>query len=71
MLVPDSMPVFNVKTINLVIASADGGLDSQLNLPQDMIDTLKKSVVAELRAIILGVPQDIKNDGVEILEPKA
>ena len=45
MLVPDSMPVFNVKTINLVIASADGGLDSQLNLPQDMIDTLKKSKI--------------------------
>lgn len=69
--IPDSMPLLEIDALNLVIASADGGLNSTLNLPQDMIDTLKTSIVKELRAIILGVPMELKNDGVEILEPKA
>lgn len=71
MMIPESLPLLEIPTMNMTIASADGGLDSNLNLPQDMIDALKKSTVQELRAIILGVPQDIKNDGIEILEPKA
>jgi hypothetical protein len=65
------MPLLDLTAVNLVIASADGGMDSTLNLPQDMIDVLKKSAVQECRAIILGTPMDIKNDGIEILEPKA
>jgi hypothetical protein len=71
MIVPKSMPLLELNEVNLVIASADGGMDSELNLPQDMIDTLKKSAIQECRAVVLGVPMDIKNDGVEILEPKA
>jgi len=71
LVIPESMPLLEIPTINMTIASADGGLDSMLNLPQDMIDTVKKSVIQELRAVVLGVPLDTKNDGVEILEPKA
>lgn len=70
MRIPESMPLLEIPTMNMTIASADGGLDSMLNLPQDLIDNVKTSVIKELRAIILGVPMDLKNDGVEILEPK-
>ncbi len=71
MKIPKSMPLLEIETINLTIASADGGLDSTLNMPQDMIDIAKKQVIQELRPVVLGTPLDIKNDGVEILEPKA
>lgn len=70
LMMPKAMPLLKIDRLNLVIASADGGMDSTLNMPQDMIDAMKKGVVAELRAIILGVPQDLKNDGVEITEPR-
>lgn len=71
MIKPKSMPLLEIDAINLVIATADGGMASTLNMPQDMIDGLKKAVIAELRPVILGTPMDIKNDGIEILEPKA
>lgn len=71
MIIPKTMPLLEIGSINLVIASADGGLNSMLNMPQDMIDGIKKSTLQELRLVILGTPLDIKNDGIEILEPKA
>lgn len=70
MKIPKTMPLLNPTLVNLDIASVDGGLDSEVNMPQDVIDPIKKSIVAELRQIILGGPLDIKNDGIEIIEPK-
>lgn len=64
------MPVLELTSINLVMATADGGLDSDVNMPQDMIATAKTKIVAELRGS-LGIPQDIKNDGQEIKEAQA
>lgn len=68
---PKSMPGLNPDKVCLEIATADGGLDSIVTTPQDLLDGIKKEMVAEIRAILLGVPQEIKNDGVDILEPKA
>lgn len=70
MIIPDTLPLLEVGTMNLVMATSDGGLDSKANIPPDMLDPIKKELVAELRAIILGVPLELKNDGIEILEPR-
>lgn len=71
MVKPRKMRGLKIEKVSLNIASVDGGLDSDLNAPADMIDIVSRELVKELRDGILGMPQDLKNDGVEILEPKA
>lgn len=68
---PKKLRGLDIKKVSLNIASMDGGLDTDLNAPADLIDIVSRELVKELRDGILGIPQDLKNDGVEILEPKA
>jgi hypothetical protein len=63
-------PLLELPAINLDIATADGGLTSDLNMPQGMIATAKTNIVAELKKSLM-MPQDIKNDGQEIKEAQA
>lgn len=55
----------NYDKVNLTIASADGGLEETLNLPQDQIDSMKSQIIAELR-VTLATEMDLTNDGQEI-----
>ena len=64
---PTLSPLFELNAINITMATAAVGMDTDLNLPQDMIALAKKNILAELRATI-GTPQDRKNDGIEVLE---
>lgn len=55
----------NYNTVNLSIASADGGMDETLNLPQDMINLLIQNILKELRPS-MATPQDLTNDGIDV-----
>lgn len=68
---PKSKTGIDISEVCIDMASASGGLETIMTAPQDMLDAIKMELVKELRAIILGVPQEIKNDGVDILEPRS
>jgi len=63
-------PLLELTTVNLTMATADGGMDSIVNMPMDMLATAKTKIVQELRGSLM-MPQDIKNDGREIKEAQA
>lgn len=66
--IPPTMPaIFELNAINITMATSAVGMDTPINLPQDMIALAKKNILAELRASI-GTPQDRKSDGIEVLE---
>jgi len=67
---PKMFPLLELNSINLTIATPDGGMDSFLNMPADAVASAKKNIIADLRNSLM-IPQDIKNDGVEIKEPQA
>ncbi|WP_312697041.1 hypothetical protein [Sphingobacterium mizutaii] len=71
MKLPKRMRGLDFDKVSLSIATADGGLDSDLNAPAEMVEIISRELVKELRDGILGMPQDLKNDGIESLEPKA
>lgn len=66
--IPPTMPaIFELNAINITMATSAVGMDTPVNLPQDMLALAKKNILAELR-VSIGTPQDRKSDGIEVLE---
>lgn len=59
--------LFELNAINITMATSAVGMDTPLNLPQDMIDLAKANILKALRPTI-STGQDRKNDGIEVLE---